>query len=165
MKRTRMAALAASAFACTAMFSFGWTEQGGVSLSVASAQARVGHPLTPMSGAGVARRYNRRAGYYGAGAVGAGVAAAATAGAVAAATAPAYGGWGYNNTGYNNWSNAYAAQGDPYYGQAQYAPRAYYGYSPYYGYSGWDDYAHRNAISCAPGSTVKLDDGQMYLCQ
>jgi hypothetical protein len=74
-------------------------------------------------------------------------------------------GLGYNNAGYNNWSNAYAAQGDPYYGQAQYVPRAYYGHSPYYGYSGWDDYAHRNAISCTPGSTVKLDDGQMYLCQ
>jgi hypothetical protein len=64
MKHVRKAALAASAFACAALFSFGWAEQGGISLSVESAQARVGRPLTPVSAAGVARRHNRRAGYY-----------------------------------------------------------------------------------------------------
>src|SRR5207248_10489833 len=69
-------AVAASTFACTALLSFGRSEQGGVTLSVESAQARVGRPLTPMSGAGVARRHARRAGYgYGAGAIGAGAAA------------------------------------------------------------------------------------------
>ena len=49
---------------------------GVVSLTVESAQARVGRPLTPVSVAGVARRTTRRA-YYGAAAVGA--AAAGTA--------------------------------------------------------------------------------------
>jgi hypothetical protein len=43
--------------------------------------------------------------------------------------------------------------------------RAYYAGGPWYGYSGWDDYRARNAISCTPGSMVKLDDGQMYVCQ
>jgi hypothetical protein len=160
MKNVRKAALAASAFACAAFFSFGWTEQGGISLSVESAQARVGRPLTPVSVAGVARRHNRRAGYYAAGAIGAGAVVAGTAGAVAAATAPNYYGWG-NNT----WSGAYAAQTDPYFGQAHYVHRAYPGVSPYYGYSGWDDYKARNSLACDPGSLTKLSDGQMYRCQ
>jgi hypothetical protein len=58
------------------LLSFGWSEQGGVSLSVESAQARVGRPLTPMSAAGVARRTTRRA-VYGTAAVGAAAAAGA----------------------------------------------------------------------------------------
>src|SRR3984885_10053457 len=120
MKHSRKAALAASAFTCAALFSFGWIEQGGISLSVESAQARVGRPLTPVSVAGVARRHNRRAGYYAAGAIGAGAVVAGTA-AVAAAAAPSYYGWGNNAGGYsNNWGNntwggAYAAQTDPYF--------------------------------------------------
>jgi len=65
-------AITASAFACAAVLSFGWSEQGGVSLSIESAQARVGRPLTPVSVAGVARRQTRRA-VVGAGVVGAGV--------------------------------------------------------------------------------------------
>jgi hypothetical protein len=157
MKYVRKAALAASAFGCAALFSFGWAEQGGISLSVESAQARVGRPLTPVSVAGVARRHNRRAAYYGAGVVGAGVAAVGTGAAIAATAAP-------NAWGNNNWGGAYAAQ-DPYYGQAHYVHRAYNGHSPYYGYSGWDDYSTRNSIKCAPGSVTKLDDGQMYFCQ
>jgi hypothetical protein len=76
---------APSAFACAALFSFGWAEQGGISLSVESAQARVGRPATPVSAAGVARRQARRGGYgYRAGAVAAGAAAIGTAAAVAA---------------------------------------------------------------------------------
>ena len=81
--------IAVSTFACAALLSFDWTEQRGVSLSVESAQARVGRPLTPVSAAGVARRQTRRA-VYGAGAIGVGAAAVGTAAAVAA-TSP---GWG-----------------------------------------------------------------------
>jgi hypothetical protein len=66
--RLRTVAIAATTFAGAALLSFGWSEQGGISLSVDSAQARVGHPATPMSGAGVARRHYRRAGGYGYGA-------------------------------------------------------------------------------------------------
>jgi hypothetical protein len=120
--RLRTVAIAATTFAGAALLSAGWSEQGGVSLSVDSAQARVGHPLTPMSGAGVARRHYRRAGYgygYGAGAVGAGVAGAAAIGTAAAvaATSP---NWGYN---------PYYG-GRPYYGGAfsgTYDARASYG--------------------------------------
>jgi hypothetical protein len=74
---------------CATMFSFNWSEQREASLSVESAQARVGRPLTPMSVAGVARRQNRRAAYgYGAGVVGAGLAAGAIGTAAVAATSP-----------------------------------------------------------------------------
>ena len=73
MSPTRIA-IAVSTFGCAALFSFNWSEQRGISLSVESAQARVGRPLTPVSVAGVARRQNRRA-VYGAGAIGAGAAA------------------------------------------------------------------------------------------
>jgi hypothetical protein len=159
MKRVSKSAISISVFACTAVLSFGWSEQGGVSFSVESAQARVGRPLTPVSVAGVARRHNRRAAYgYGV----AGAAAVGTAGAVAAANAPYYSGSG-NNTG-GGWSNSYA-QTDPHYGQPFYAHRAYYGQSPYYAHTGWDDYAVRGSIKCAPGSTIKLDDGNTYICQ
>jgi hypothetical protein len=115
MKNVRKAALAASAFACAALFSFGWAEQGGISLSVESAQARVGRPATPVSAAGVARRQARSGGYgYRAGAVAAGAAAIGTAAAVAA-TSP------YSGSG-------------PYY-----TGRGYYGGGPYASYApvGW----------------------------
>ena len=88
------AAIAVSVFACAAMLTFDWAEQKGLSLSVESAQARVGRPLTPVSVAGVARRQGRRAAIgaaaVGAGVVGGGVAAAGYYGA----TAPYYGGGG-----------------------------------------------------------------------
>src|SRR4051794_21449308 len=97
-------AIAASTFACATLLSFGWSEQGSVSLSVENAQARVGRPLTPMSGAGVARRHYRR-GAYG---YGAGVGAAAIGTAAAVGAAASWGGDPYHEgTGYY--------QGGPYY--------------------------------------------------
>lgn len=101
MKQVRLGktAIAISVFACATLLSVNWTEQKGVSLSVESAQARVGRPLTPVSVAGVARRQGRRAAV-GAAAVGAGVAGAAVVGAGIAtagyygAPAPYYGGGG-----------------------------------------------------------------------
>lgn len=96
----RKVAMAASAFACAAVLSFGWSEQGGVSLSVESAQARVGRPLTPMSVAGVARRQTRRA------VVGAGIAGGAIGAAGAVAAAPYYAGGGpYAYYGYRGWDD------------------------------------------------------------
>jgi hypothetical protein len=100
MKMTfRTAAIAASAFACAALMSPTWSEEGGLSLSVENAQARVGRPLTPVSVAGVARRQTRRA-VYGAGGAGAGAYAAGAyyggAGPYAAyPTGPTYTGSGY----------------------------------------------------------------------
>jgi len=136
MKHVRRTVLVATTFTCAALFSFGWSEQGGISLSIESAQARVGRPLTPVSVAGVARRQARRAGYgYGAGVVGAGLAGAAVAGTAAAvAAAPYYGGTGYSG------------------------PYAAYGYSV-------QDYATRNGFVCQPGTMTRLDDGRMYPCQ
>ena len=156
MKLVSKSAIAIATFACATIVSFGWSERGSVSLSVQSAQARVGRPLTPVSVAGVARRQTRRAAYghgYGAGVVG------AAAVGTAAAASSYHGGWGGNN-----WTNSYASS-DPHYGQPYYVHRAFYGYSPYYGYGGWEDYAARNGIRCTPGSPTKLDDGNMYVCQ
>ena len=60
-------ALAASIF-CTTPVSLHWSPNTTPSLSVDSADARIGRPLTPMSVAGVNRRVHRRAyrhNYYG----------------------------------------------------------------------------------------------------
>jgi hypothetical protein len=146
--------IAASTFACAALLSFGWSEQGGISLSVESAQARVGRPLTPVSVAGVARRQTRRAVYGAGGTVGMGrygggpndrgglvggddpgtyagaaavgtAAAIGTAGAVAA-TSP---NWGWGGNPYQTGTGYYA--GGPYYGGSVRGARAaYYGGYP-----------------------------------
>ena len=131
-------AVATATFACTALLSFSWSEQHGVSLSVESAQARIGRPLTPMSVAGVARRQNRRAAYgYGAGVVGAGVAAAAVGTAAAAATSP----YGYYGSGY------YGGTG---WGYGGYGTGGYYGaYGGYPGYYG-GVYANRSYVTGRP---------------
>lgn len=48
----------AAVVACGVAGSVDWSQSNGLSLSVVSAQARVGRPLTPVSVAGVARRWN-----------------------------------------------------------------------------------------------------------
>jgi hypothetical protein len=70
------ATLGAALICATVPFSLQWSPAKTLSLSVDTADARIGRPLTPMSVAGVNRRVHRRA-YYG---------AAAAAGAVAAGT-------------------------------------------------------------------------------
>ena len=62
--------VAAATLLCAAPISLHWSAKNAPSLSVDSADARVGRPGTPMSVAGVNRRVNRRA-YYGAAAAGA----------------------------------------------------------------------------------------------
>ena len=178
--------LAGSTLVAATLFSFGWSQHSGVSLSIDKADARVGRPLTPVSVAGVARRQNRRAAY-GAGVVGAGAAAVGTAAAIGtagaiAATSP---NWGWGGSPYQTGTGYYSS--GPYYGGGvrganaayfggypsaagigttpHYAVRAYYGGGPWYGYSGWDDYQARTGIRCRPGTMTKLDDGQMYACQ
>jgi hypothetical protein len=129
-------AIATATFACTALLSFGWSEQRGVSLSIESAQARVGRPLTPVSVAGVARRNYRRAGYgYGAGVVGAGLAAGAIGtAAVVAGTSP----WGY-------------------YGDNGMA-------GGYYGTSTWGDYEchFSHTYACSPYAAKDWGNGWYY---
>jgi hypothetical protein len=51
----------AAALVCGVLLSIQWPQGSGVILSVDTAQARVGRPLTPVSAAGVARRTTRRA--------------------------------------------------------------------------------------------------------
>jgi hypothetical protein len=164
MKQVSKSAIAIATFACATIVSLSWSEQGGVSLSVQSAQARVGRPLTPMSVAGVSRRHYRRAAY-GYGGYGYAAGAAALGAAAAVGTAAAVASSPYYGYGSNTWDSSYAAQDDPYYGKPHYAPRAYYGHGPYYGFASWEDYSARNGIKCAPGSTTTLDDGHTYICQ
>jgi hypothetical protein len=136
------AAIASTAFACAALFSFGWAEQGGVSLSVDSAEARVGRPLTPVSVAGVGRRQARRAAYgYGAGVAGTGVGVAAVGTAAAVAATQPWG-WGYGGTGYYG--------GAPINAQA-----AYYDSSAGYG----------GGPSCTPGTLYSAPDGLVQMCR
>jgi hypothetical protein len=63
---------------CGVFGSLDWSQTDGLSLFATSAQARVGRPLTPLSGAGVARRTTRRA------VVGGAAVGAATVGAACA---------------------------------------------------------------------------------
>src|SRR5262249_19625823 len=140
MKRISLgkAAIASAAFACATLFSFGWAEQGGVSLSVDSAEARVGRPLTPVSVAGVGRRQARRAAYgYGAGAVAAGVGVAAVGTAAAVAATQPWG-WGYGGTGYYGGTQP-----------AYYDSNASYGAGP----------------SCVPGALYSGADGLVHMCK
>ncbi len=57
----RRALLATAFFAFGALGSVTWSPSNGLSLSIESAEARVGRPATPVSVAGVARRTTRRA--------------------------------------------------------------------------------------------------------
>ncbi len=164
-KNIRKFTVAASTFLVATLFSFDWSAQNGASLSVEKAEARVGRPLTPVSVAGVARRHYRRT-------------VVGTAAAVGAAA------WGagyhedmdhHEDGSYHDGSmwDAHAAypggspyaSGTPIVPRPHYALAAYYAGGPWYGYSGWSDYAARNGITCTPGTTVKLDDGLMHVCQ
>ena len=159
MKHLKKATLAASVIAIAASFSLGWSEQGSISLSVDNAQARVGRPLTPMSGAGVARRHARRGGY-GYGVAGVGAAALGTA-AVVAGAPYAYGAY----QGHGAYQPGGGPYGGPDYGPGTAASAYRMGYNNYMGYNNDEEYAKRNGIVCRPGTMVKLDDGKMYPCQ
>jgi hypothetical protein len=133
----RTFAIATSAFACATLLSFSWSEQRGVSLSVETAQARIGRPLTPLSVAGVARRHYRRAAYgYGAGVVGAGLAAGAYYG-------------GYGTSGYYGAHGGYPGG---YYSAYGGYPGGYYGAYAAGGYPGsyYGGYANRSYITGRP---------------
>jgi hypothetical protein len=69
-KMSTLGILGVTALLCSAPISLNWSPAKTLSLSVDTADARVGRPLTPMSVAGVNRRVHRRA-YYGAAAAGA----------------------------------------------------------------------------------------------
>jgi hypothetical protein len=126
-QNSKKIALAASGFVLAALFSFGWSEQNGFSLSIENAEARVGRPLTPVSVAGVARRQYRR------GAIGAAVAVGAAA--------PYYTGAGYYSGGPYYGDTVREARA-AYYGdypsdRPYYTPQFRYAGGPKYPYSGW----------------------------
>ena len=131
MKKISMigATLVGALMLCAAPISLHQSQDKGLTLSVDKARARVGHPLTPGSVAGVHRRVERRAyrrGYYG-------------------------GGYGHYGYGYHRYGYGYRPYG--YYGYRRYG---YYG-RPYYGgwfgrgwfgrpyYGGW--YGHQRRVA------------------
>jgi hypothetical protein len=79
-KGTILGTIVGAALLATAPFSLQWSQKA-VTLSLDSADARVGRPLTPVSVAGVHRRAYRRAAY---------------------GTAAAYGGYAAYGSGYYN---------------------------------------------------------------
>jgi hypothetical protein len=64
--------IAAGVLLCATPVSLHWSTAKAPSVSIDTANARLGRPLTPMSVAGVNRRVHRRAYYGAAAAVGAG---------------------------------------------------------------------------------------------
>jgi len=69
-KLSALGLVVATGLLCSAPVAVNWSPTKVPSLSVDTADARIGRPLTPMSVAGVNRRVHRRA-YYGAAAAGA----------------------------------------------------------------------------------------------
>jgi hypothetical protein len=120
----RKGIIAASTIACGTLLSLGWSEPSGVSLSVDSAQARVGRPYTPVSVAGHYRRQARR-GAVATGAVGTGVYGGGAY----------YGGGGYYGgvAGVERRQARRAAIATGVYGGGPYGGGGYYGGGPYYG--------------------------------
>ena len=101
-----------AALLAAAPVSLQWSQKT-VTLSIDSADARIGRPLTPLSVAGVQRRSYRRAARS--------IAYAGAAGAVGYGVGAYYGGYGYP---------AYTAPSSPSYGTG-------YGYGSYYGGSSY----------------------------
>jgi hypothetical protein len=133
-------AIATSTVACAALPSFGWSPQGGVSLSVEKAQAYTRVVVRPNP---YSVGPNNRGGLVGGGSVGIG---------------PGIVGGGLP------W---YAVRA--YYAGGPWCAAGAYGYGPglnnYSCYSGWADYKAKNGIVCDPGTVIKGGDGILYMCQ
>jgi hypothetical protein len=103
-RRGLLGAALGAALLSAAPISLHWSSTAAPSLSIDRAHARIGHPLSPGSVAGVNRRVNRRTArraYYGGGVAAAGAAAASYGvagvnGGYDTGYSPDYGG-GYNN--------------------------------------------------------------------
>jgi hypothetical protein len=142
-------AIAGSTVVGAVLLSFGWSEQRGVSLSVESAQARVGNPLTPMSAAGVSRRHHRRAAYYGGGqyAGNPNDVGGLVGGDDPGTASPRYTGAGY--------------AGGPYYRSGVWNAQASYA-APMGSASGW--YLTPSGMACTSGTWVTGGDGLPFRC-
>ena len=115
-KGTILGTIVGAALLTAAPFSLQWSQKT-VALSLDSADARIGRPLTPLSVAGVHRRAYRRA-VYGAAAYGVGSYYGASG----------YPGYSYSSYGYpaSGYGSYYAYAGYPGYGYGN------YGYRPGY---------------------------------
>jgi hypothetical protein len=120
MKKLNMLQIIGGAALLTAApFSLQWSQKN-VALSLDSAEARIGRPLTATSVAGVSRRAYRRA-VYGTAAVGLG----------------GYGYYSYSSPAYSSYSApySYSSYSAPYSYSSYSAPYSYSGYSTPYSYS------------------------------
>jgi hypothetical protein len=129
-KGTILGTIVGAALLTAAPFSLQWSQKT-VALSLDSADARIGRPLTPLSVAGVHRRAYRRA-VYGAAAYGVGSYYGAYG-----YPGYSYGSYGYPAYGYRSYASGYGygsyASG---YGYGHRSLYAFAGY-PGYGYGGW----------------------------
>jgi hypothetical protein len=129
-KGTILGTIVGAALLTAAPFSLQWSQKT-VTLSLDSADARIGRPLTPMSVAGVHRRAYRRAAY--------GTAAAYGVGSYYGASG--YPGYSYSSSGYpaSGYRSYYASVGYPGYGYGSYAS----------GYPGYGNYGYRPGYRAA----------------
>jgi len=141
-------AIAGSTVVCAALLSFGWSEQRGVSLSIESAQARVGRPLTPVNGAAAVGTGAVAAGYYGNRYYGNPNNTVGLVGGDDPGTAPAAR-WGWGS-GYS--SGVWNAQ-------ASYAAPAY---AAPVSASGW--YLTPSGMACPSGAWIAGGDGLPFRC-
>jgi hypothetical protein len=167
MKPLMKLSIAGSTVVCAALLSFSWSEQRGVSLSVESAQARVGRPLTPVSVAGVARRQNRRAAYGGGYYVGdpnnrAGLVGGGDQGVGGGFGRPSYGFTGATGTyrvGAGGWG------GGPYYTGTGYAGGAWGTQASYAGPAGEGGWHLAGGVmGCPSGMWVTGGNGLPFRC-
>jgi hypothetical protein len=129
---TMLGTIVGAALLTAAPFSLQWSQKA-VTLSLDSADARLGRPLTPMSVAGVHRRAYRRAVY----------------GAAAYGVGSYYGASGYGSYGYPAYGGSYAS-GYGYGHRSLYATAAGYpGYGSYA--SGYSGYGYRSLYATAAG--------------
>ena len=117
-KGTILGTIVGAALLAAAPFSLEWSQKT-VALSLDSADARIGRPLTPLSIAGVHRRAYRRAVY----------------GAAAYGVGSYYGAYGY--PGYS-----YGSYGYPAYGYRSYASGYGYGHRSLYAFAGYPGYGY-----------------------
>jgi hypothetical protein len=116
-----------AALLTAAPFSLQWSQKN-VALSLDTADARIGRPLTPLSVAGVHRRAYRRAVYGTAAAYGVGSHYGASG--YPGYSYGRYGSYGYPAYGYGSYASGYPGYGY----RSLYATAAGY---PGYGYGGW----------------------------
>jgi hypothetical protein len=117
-KGTILGTIVGAALLAAAPFSLQWSQKT-VALSLDSADARIGRPLTPLSIAGVHRRAYRRAVY----------------GAAAYGVGSYYGAYGYPGYGYGSY-------GYPAYGYRSYASGYGYGHRSLYAFAGYPGYGY-----------------------